>query len=63
METGYVTRTMSRDEVALAVDWAAQEGWNPGLHDAQTFRVADPGGANGLCTGPYAGQHRLSVYV
>lgn len=44
METGYVTRTMSRDEVALAIEWAAQEGWNPGRHDAQTFFAADPQG-------------------
>lgn len=41
---GYATRTMTREEVALAVDWAAQEGWNPGLHDAATFHAADPGG-------------------
>lgn len=44
MEAGYVTRTASRDEVALVIDWAAQEGWNPGLHDAQTFRAADEEG-------------------
>ncbi|TFZ05456.1 N-acetyltransferase [Ramlibacter henchirensis] len=44
MEAGYVTRTMSRDEVALAIDWAAREGWNPGLHDAETFPAADPQG-------------------
>jgi GNAT superfamily N-acetyltransferase len=35
---------MTPDEVALAVGWAEEEGWNPGLHDAQTFRVADPSG-------------------
>ena len=44
MEAGYVTRTMSRDEVALAIEWAAEEGWNPGLHDAETFPAADPQG-------------------
>jgi hypothetical protein len=37
-------RTMRRDEVQLAVDWAAQEGWNPGLHDAPCFHAADPEG-------------------
>ena len=37
-------RTMHRDEVQLAIDWAAQEGWNPGLHDAQCFHAADPDG-------------------
>ena len=37
-------RTMQRDEVAFAVDLAAQEGWNPGLHDAACFFAADPNG-------------------
>ena len=37
-------RTMRRDEVAFAVDLAAQEGWNPGLNDAECFHVADPSG-------------------
>lgn len=37
-------RTMSAADVALAVEWAAQEGWNPGLHDADFFRLADPDG-------------------
>lgn len=32
------------DEVALAVDWAAAEGWNPGLDDAPAFAAADPTG-------------------
>lgn len=36
--------TMSRTELDLGVDWAAAEGWNPGLHDADTFHAADPGG-------------------
>ncbi len=26
------------------VDWAAQEGWNPGLHDAACYLTADPEG-------------------
>jgi len=30
--------------VATIVDWAAAEGWNPGLHDAAAFHAADPGG-------------------
>ena len=28
----------------MAVDWAAAEGWNPGLHDAECFFRADPDG-------------------
>ena len=35
---------MSRDEVDVAVAWAAREGWNPGLHDADCFHATDPTG-------------------
>ena len=37
-------RTMTREEVNLAIDLAAAEGWNPGLHDAACFHAADAGG-------------------
>ena len=37
-------RRMSRADLDLGVDWAAAEGWNPGLHDADSFFAADPGG-------------------
>jgi hypothetical protein len=37
-------RTMRPDEIPMAVDWAAAEGWNPGLHDAACFAVADTEG-------------------
>jgi hypothetical protein len=37
-------RPMTRDELDLAVEWAAQEGWNPGLADAECFHAADPEG-------------------
>ncbi len=40
----YKIRTMSRDEINIAVDWAASEGWNPGLYDADCFYAADPEG-------------------
>jgi len=40
----YTIRTMRRDEVDIAVEWAAREGWNPGLHDADAFHAADPSG-------------------
>ena len=40
----YVIRTMTREEIDTAVDWAAVEGWNPGLHDADCFHAADPTG-------------------
>ena len=35
---------MTRGELDIAVDWAAAEGWNPGLKDADCFYNADPSG-------------------
>ncbi|MDA0702510.1 MAG: GNAT family N-acetyltransferase [Proteobacteria bacterium] len=35
------TERMRVEEMALAVDWAAAEGWNPGLDDAAAFHAAD----------------------
>ncbi len=43
-ERNYIIRPMTRPEVDIAVDWAAAEGWNPGLHDADCFYTADPNG-------------------
>jgi len=37
-------RSMPLEEIDLALDWAAAEGWNPGLQDAVPFRAADPEG-------------------
>lgn len=37
-------RPMRRAELDLTLDWAAAEGWNPGLHDADVFFAADPNG-------------------
>ncbi len=37
-------RSMRREELDVLVDWAAAEGWNPGLHDAGIFWTTDPGG-------------------
>jgi hypothetical protein len=33
---------MTQPELRIAVDWAADEGWNPGLNDAACFYAADP---------------------
>jgi hypothetical protein len=41
---GLHIRTMRPDEISIAVDWAAAEGWNPGLADAACFATADPDG-------------------
>jgi GNAT superfamily N-acetyltransferase len=37
-------RPMRPGEIGLAADWAAAEGWNPGLADAQCFATVDPQG-------------------
>jgi GNAT superfamily N-acetyltransferase len=37
-------RPMTEADLDTAIDWAAAEGWNPGLADAECFRAADPDG-------------------
>lgn len=44
---------MRREELAFAIDLAAHEGWNPGLHDAECFFAADP---EGFLIGELAGE-------
>jgi GNAT superfamily N-acetyltransferase len=41
---GLVVRTMDRQDLHWALDWARAEGWNPGLHDEEAFWAADPQG-------------------
>ncbi len=41
---GLRIRTMRPDEISLAIDWAAAEGWNPGLADGACFVAADSEG-------------------
>ncbi len=40
----YTIRNMTRDDINIAIDWAAIEGWNPGLYDAECFYSTDPNG-------------------
>ncbi|QCW84654.1 GNAT family N-acetyltransferase [Methylotuvimicrobium buryatense] len=40
----YQIRPMTCHEMMIAVDWAASEGWNPGLYDHECFFAADPDG-------------------
>lgn len=37
-------RPLTREEMSLPIEWAAREGWNPGLYDADCFYAADPAG-------------------
>jgi GNAT superfamily N-acetyltransferase len=41
---GVQIRTMKKEELPLAVEWAMAEGWNPGLADAECFYREDPEG-------------------
>jgi hypothetical protein len=41
-------RVLDGREVETMLDWAAAEGWNPGLHDGAAFRATDPDGLLGL---------------
>lgn len=44
MQNGYQIRVLTPAEISVAVDWAAQEGWNPGHRDSACFASADPQG-------------------
>ena len=45
MPTDQLTiRVMNGRDITLAGDWAAAEGWNPGLQDAACFAAVDPDG-------------------
>ena len=41
-------RPLARPELDRVVEWAAEEGWNPGLADAEAFWAADADGFLGL---------------
>jgi hypothetical protein len=44
MNDPFTVRVMERHEIALAAEWAAAEGWNPGLGDHDHFGTVDPHG-------------------
>ncbi len=50
-------RSLTPEEARRAVDWAAAEGWNPGLGDLDCFLAQDAG----LFLGAFAGDELLSV--
>ena len=37
-------RVATQREMGILLDWAAAEGWNPGLADAEAFHASDPQG-------------------
>lgn len=42
---------MTLQDLELTLDWATQEGWNPGLNDAACFYQTDPNGFFMTCEG------------
>lgn len=40
----YRIRASTRKELDVIIQWAAKEGWNPGLYDADAFYATDPKG-------------------
>ncbi|WP_242482612.1 GNAT family N-acetyltransferase [Thiocystis violacea] len=44
MPPALTIRAMTRPELDTLIEWAAAEGWNPGLNDAQIFWDTDPEG-------------------
>lgn len=43
-DNNFKIRNMNRKELDVAIEWAAAEGWNPGLYDADCFYAADMNG-------------------
>ena len=41
MTDHYQIRTLQPGEIDTAIEWAASEGWNPGIYDATCFQSAD----------------------
>lgn len=48
---GLEFRQLDRRQVATLVDWARQEGWDPGVHDAEIFYDVFPDGFYGFFRG------------
>jgi hypothetical protein len=42
MTEGFIVRRLRFDEMAHPIQWAKEEGWNPGLNDAKPFWETDP---------------------
>src|SRR4030088_3214652 len=55
---GLRIRPMRPDEISIAVNWAAAEGWNPGFADDACFAAAD---AEGFFIGELAGAPAATV--
>ena len=47
IDADYTFRPLAFEEFEILVSWAAKEGWNPGIDDAQLFWNTDPEGYMG----------------
>jgi GNAT superfamily N-acetyltransferase len=56
----FQVRIMRPQDLELALDWAAAEGWNPGLEDAACFATVDP---QGFLLGEIAGVPAATLWV
>lgn len=56
----FTIRPMRTEEISIAVDWAAAEGWNPGLSDAPCFGGVD---AEGFLLGELDGQPAATISI
>lgn len=54
----FIIRSMRPQEISIAIDWAAAEGWNPGLADAGCFSSVDP---QGFMIGELDGQPAATI--
>ncbi|WP_287243435.1 MULTISPECIES: hypothetical protein [unclassified Okeania] len=43
-QDNFIVRPMTLADLKLAISWADNEGWNPGIDDVNNFYVADPQG-------------------
>ncbi len=59
-DLNFEIRTMARHELDIVVEWAAQEGWNPGKSDAKSFYAVDP---EGFLVGVLNGEVIASISV
>src|ERR1700730_8692254 len=59
-DDGFRVRAMTPGAMALATDWAAAEGWNPGLADPACFVTVDP---EGFLVGELDGAAAASISV
>ena len=44
MKNGFEVRQASQAEFQVVIEWAAREGWNPGIDDLNAFYQTDPEG-------------------